>query len=60
MFKKTEEKKNSISKIKSTAPNKKNYFYISDHIYQTDLKLFKKEDNLKIDEMRTELHVKVQ
>lgn len=58
MFKKTEEKK--IPSPKSTAPNKKNYFYISDHIYQTDLKLFKKEDNLKIDEMRTELHVKVQ
>lgn len=59
MFKKTEEKKEfHLQNLQHQT--KKYYFYISDHIYQIDLKLFKKEDNLKIDEMRTELHVKVQ
>lgn len=39
---------------------KKIHFYISDHIYHIDSNLFKKGDNLIIDEMRTELHIKVQ
>lgn len=58
MYKKIKLKK--ITSPESTALKKKNHFYISDHIYQIDLKLFKKEDNLKIGEMRTEIHVKVQ
>lgn len=38
------------------------HFYISDifiYIYQIDSELFKNEDNLKIDEMKTEIHVNV-
>lgn len=62
LYKTMKEKKFHLQNRQNQTKKTTTHFYISDifiNIYQIDSELFENEDNLKIDEMKTEIHVNV-
>lgn len=62
LYKTMKEKKFHLQNRQNQTKKTTTRFYISDifiYIYQIDSELFENEDNLKIDEMKTEIHVNV-